>query len=170
MNRVILLSGLLALAACAQEPVSIPVVPDAGYTGGEASDFATTDADQTAVGVLGGSNAQDRVYFEENLSTLNPAALSVLDAQIVWLNDNTSTPVRIEGHADERGTRDYNLQLGSARASAVRNYMVSRGVSDSRISIITYGRERPVATCAEESCYSQNRRAVTVIATGAVGS
>jgi peptidoglycan-associated lipoprotein len=72
-------------------------------------------------------------------------------------------PIEIQGHADERGTGEYNMALGSSRASSVRNYMVSQGISDSRISIITFGRERPVATCPEESCFAQNRRAVTVV-------
>ena len=78
-----------------------------------------------------------------------------------------AAPILIEGHADERGTGEYNMALGSSRASAVRNYMVSQGIPDSRISIITFGRERPVATCADESCFSQNRRAVTVVTGGA---
>ena len=95
--------------------------------------------------------------------------MGILSAQIGWLSANPTTPILIEGHADERGTTEYNLALGSSRASAVRNYMVSQGIPDSRISIITYGRERPVATCAEESCFAQNRRAVTVV-TGGTGA
>ncbi len=120
-------------------------------------------------GTLPGSSISDRVLFTVDQSTLNPQAMGILDAQIGWLNSNPTLPVLIEGHADERGTTEYNLALGSSRASAVRNYMVSQGISDSRISIITYGRERPVATCPDESCFAQNRRAVTVV-TGGTGA
>ena len=96
-----------------------------------------------------------------------PEAIGILNAQVGWLTQNPAAPILIEGHADERGTGEYNMALGSSRASAVRNYMVSQGIPDSRISIITYGRERPVATCDNESCWSQNRRAVTVVTGGA---
>jgi peptidoglycan-associated lipoprotein len=93
--------------------------------------------------------------------------MGILDAQIGWLAANPTLPILIEGHADERGTGEYNMALGASRASAVRNYMVSWGIPDTRISIITFGRERPVATCADESCFAQNRRAVTVVTGGA---
>ena len=92
--------------------------------------------------------------------------IGALDAQVGWLLANPGA-IEIEGHADERGTEQYNIQLGARRAAAVRDYMVSRGVPDSRISTNTFGRARPVATCADESCWSQNRRAVTVVAAGA---
>ena len=120
-------------------------------------------------GTLPGSTVSDRVLFAVDQSTLSPEAIGVLNAQIGWLQANPGAPILIEGHADERGTTEYNLALGSSRASAVRNYMVSQGIPDSRISIITYGRERPVATCADESCFAQNRRAVTVV-TGGTGA
>ena len=109
----------------------------------------------------------DRVLFAVDQTTLSAEAIGTLNAQVGWLNANPTAPILIEGHADERGTSEYNMALGSSRASAVRNYMVSQGIPDSRISIITYGRERPIATCADESCFSQNRRAVTVVTGGA---
>jgi peptidoglycan-associated lipoprotein len=118
-------------------------------------------------GTLPGSSVSDRVLFSVDQATLSPEAIGILNAQIGWLTQNPGAPVLIEGHADERGTTEYNLALGSSRASAVRNYMVSQGIPDSRISIITYGRERPVATCPDESCFAQNRRAVTVVTGGA---
>jgi peptidoglycan-associated lipoprotein len=158
------------LAGCAAQPVTIPSAPDVGYAGGDAVSTGPIDANVAGVGTLPGSNAPDRVFFAYDQSTLSGEAIATLDAQVAWMNANPASPVRIEGHADERGTRDYNLQLGSARASAVRNYMVSRGVPDARISVITYGRERPVATCAQESCFAENRRAVTVVVAGAAGS
>ena len=88
---------------------------------------------------------------------------ATIDQQVGWLQTNTGGRIEIEGHADERGTEQYNIQLGARRAAAVRDYMVSRGIPDSRIGTNTFGRARPVATCADESCWSQNRRAVTVV-------
>lgn len=164
--------GLLALAlltaACAGGNVTVPGAPDAGYSGaGAGAGGLGTEA--AAGGTLPGTSIGDTVLFLVDQSTLSPAAIGILNQQIGWLSQNPATPVEIQGHADERGTGEYNLALGSSRASAVRNYMVSQGIPDSRISIITFGRERPVATCADESCFSRNRRAVTVV-TGSVGS
>ena len=106
------------------------------------------------------------MLFAVDQATLSGEAIGILNAQIGWLTPNPAAPILIEGHADERGTGEYNMALGSSRASAVRNHMVSQGIPDSRISIITYGRERPVATCPDESCFAQNRRAVTVVTGG----
>lgn len=163
-------AGLLALllaAGCSQKPITIPTSPDMGYNGAPGSGLGA-DALGGAVGssTLPGSAISDRVLFAVDQSTLSAEAIGTLNQQIGWLTANPGA-VTIEGHADERGTRDYNFQLGSSRASAVRNYMVSQGIPDSRISIITYGRERPAATCPEESCFAQNRRAVTVVTGGA---
>ncbi len=98
-------------------------------------------------GTLPGTSISDRVLFTVDQSTLTPEAMGILERPDRLALANPTLPILIEGHADERGTTEYNLALGSSRASAVRNYMVSQGVPDSRISIITYGRERPVATC-----------------------
>lgn len=111
----------------------------------------------------------DTVLFAVNEATLSPAAKAILDAQVAWLNKYPDRTVTIEGHADERGTREYNLALGARRAAAVQNYMVAAGLSASRISIISYGKERPLAVCSTEACWSKNRRAVTVVA-GGMGS
>jgi peptidoglycan-associated lipoprotein len=105
----------------------------------------------------------DRVFFAVDQSTLSPQAMQTLDGQAQWLLTNSDYLALIEGHADEVGTREYNVALGARRANAVREYLVSRGISGDRIRTISYGKERPVATCADESCFSQNRRAVTVI-------
>ncbi|MFO1104842.1 MAG: OmpA family protein [Amaricoccus sp.] len=164
-----LLAILLAAAGCSQKPIDMPTSPDLGYNGTAGSGLAGgADALGGAVGAstLPGSTISDRVLFAVDQSTLSAEAIGTLNQQVGWLTQNPGA-VTIEGHADERGTRDYNFQLGSSRASAVRNYMVSQGIPDSRISIITYGRERPVATCPEESCFAQNRRAVTVVSGGA---
>jgi peptidoglycan-associated lipoprotein len=162
-----LLAMALVAAGCARN--SDVTIPDggAGYMGGDALGGAGLAGAGGVGGTLPGSTVSDRVLFAVDQATLSPQAIGVLNAQIGWLQQNPGAPILIEGHADERGTTEYNLALGSSRASAVRNYMVSQGIPDSRISIITYGRERPVATCADESCFAQNRRAVTVVTGGA---
>lgn len=118
-------------------------------------------------GTLPGTSIGDTVMFAVDQTTLSPTAIGTIEAQVGWLNANAGR-IEIEGYADERGTEQYNIQLGARRAAAVRDYMVSRGIPDARISTNTFGRARPVATCADESCWSQNRRAVTVV-TGAPG-
>ena len=110
----------------------------------------------------------DRVFFVVDQSTLTPQAMATLDGQAQWLLTNSDYLALIEGHADEQGTREYNVALGARRANAVREYLISRGVPANRLRTISYGKERPVAVCSEESCYSQNRRALTVISIGAL--
>ena len=111
----------------------------------------------------------DRIFFLVDQSNLSPEAMATLDAQSVWLASNPGLGILIEGHADEQGTREYNLALGARRANSVREYLISTGILDTRIRVVTYGKERPVAVCSDESCWSQNRRAVTVVASGAIG-
>ena len=106
----------------------------------------------------------DRVLFLVDSSTLTPAGQQTLSGQANWLKTNADFQAIIEGHADEQGTREYNLALGNRRANAVREFLVSQGVPSSRLRVISYGKERPIEVCASEACYSQNRRAVTVIA------
>lgn len=158
------LALMLLAAACGR---TTPGAPDAGFSGGAGADGFGAGAGGTGAlpggSTLPGTNISDRVLFLVDQSSLSAEAMGILNQQIPWLNQNPGMPILIEGHADERGTGEYNMALGSSRASAVRNYMVSQGVPDSRISIITFGRERPVATCPNESCFSQNRRAVTVV-------
>jgi peptidoglycan-associated lipoprotein len=109
----------------------------------------------------------DRVLFAVDQSTLSPEARSVLEGQARWLTDNPEYSAIIEGHADEQGTREYNLALGARRASSVQEFLVSRGVAPGRLRTLTYGKERPIEICSVEACYAQNRRAVTVVAAGA---
>ncbi len=108
-------------------------------------------------------NVGDRVFFQTDSTDLTPQARETLDKQARWLNQYNRYYFTIEGHADERGTREYNLALGARRAQTVRDYLVSRSVSAQRMHTISYGKERPVALCNDESCWSQNRRAVTVL-------
>jgi peptidoglycan-associated lipoprotein len=105
----------------------------------------------------------DRVFFETDSSSLTSEAMATLDKQAQWLNQYANYRIMIEGHADERGTREYNIALGARRASVVVNYLVSRGVNAQRITSQSFGKERPVAICNDISCWSQNRRAVTVV-------
>jgi peptidoglycan-associated lipoprotein len=112
----------------------------------------------------------DRVLFAVDTSTLTPAGKVILDGQAQWLLANADYRSVIEGHADEQGTREYNLALGFRRANAVREYLVSRGVPSSRLEVTSFGKERPIEVCSNESCYAQNRRAVTVLSFAAVTS
>ena len=105
----------------------------------------------------------DKVYFAVDQSAITADSAEVLDGQAEWLLRNPGFEILVEGHADEQGTREYNLALGARRASAVRDYLHNRGVPDSRIRTVTYGKERPVAVCSDETCWSQNRRGVTVL-------
>ena len=108
-------------------------------------------------------NVGDRVFFETDSSELTEQARATLDKQAQWLNNYNRYAFTIEGHADERGTREYNIALGARRAQTVREYLASRGIAAARMRTISYGKERPVAVCDDISCWSQNRRAVTVL-------
>jgi peptidoglycan-associated lipoprotein len=110
------------------------------------------------------SSVGDRVFFDTDVTDVSEKGQETLDKQAAWLNRYSRYNFTVEGHADERGTREYNFALGSRRAESVKNYLISKGVAASRIKTISYGKERPVATCDDISCWSQNRRAVTVLA------
>ncbi|MGH6854169.1 MAG: peptidoglycan-associated lipoprotein Pal [Aestuariivirga sp.] len=146
---------VLALAACSKKNT-----PDleAGSGAGQASPGSEKDF---AV------NVGDRIYFAEDQSTLAPEAQETLRKQAAWLSQYQNVTVQIEGHADERGTREYNISLSARRATATREFLIAQGIDGSRISSIAYGKERPVALCDAEQCWSQNRRAVTIITGGA---
>ena len=111
-------------------------------------------------------NVGDRVFFESDQTDLSPQAVATLDKQIQWLQTYSRYSFTIEGHADERGTREYNIALGARRAQSVKAYMSAHGIDQSRMRTISYGKERPVAVCNDISCWSQNRRAVTVLNAG----
>ena len=108
-------------------------------------------------------NVGDRVFFESDQTDLSQQAINTLEKQAQWLQQYNRYAFTIEGHADERGTREYNIALGAKRAQSVRNFLASRGIDGSRMRTISYGKERPVAVCNDISCWSQNRRAVTVL-------
>src|SRR5215218_6815300 len=108
-------------------------------------------------------NVGDRVFFESDSTELTGTSRTTLDKQAQWLSQYANYTFTIEGHADERGTREYNIALGARRAQAVRDYLASRGIQPGRMRTVSYGKERPVAVCNDISCWSQNRRAVTVL-------
>lgn len=151
------LGAALAMTACAKAPTEDPNAL-ASYAGtgaatpGSPQDFAV--------------NVGDRVFFDSDSSELTQTAQATLDKQARWLQQYARSNFTIEGHADERGTREYNFALGARRAEATKNYLVARGIPVARIRTTSYGKERPVAVCNDISCWSQNRRAVTVLAVG----
>jgi len=143
---------VMALGACANNPNQ---QQGAGMMG---AGQATPGSQQDFV-----VNVGDRVFFESDSTELSPQATATLDRQAQWLNRYAQYTFTIEGHADERGTREYNIALGARRAQATRDYLASRGINPQRMRTISYGKERPVAVCNDISCWSQNRRAVTVL-------
>ncbi len=108
-------------------------------------------------------NVGDLVYFSSDSSDLTPEAQTTLQKQSQWLKQYPQFTITVEGHADERGTREYNIALGARRATSVRNFLAQNGINASRLRTISYGKERPVAVCDDISCWSQNRRAQTVL-------
>ncbi len=149
------LASLLALSACSKKKTDL-----AAGTGPGASAIPGSEQDFTV-------NVGDRVFFMEDQSSLTPEAQETLRRQAAWLQKYPAVTVQVEGHADERGTREYNIALSARRATAAREFLIAQGVKASRISSIAYGKERPAALCDAEQCWSQNRRAVTVISGGA---
>ena len=158
------LACVLALTACQDFRSNAP--GDGTGVGGTGVNSDLTGVnDPTSVAYFN-QTIGDRVLFQVDQSTLTPEATQVLEGQANWLLANTTYTTTIEGHADEQGTREYNLALGARRANAVQDYLVSRGIAANRIDIVTYGKERPLAVCSTEECWSKNRRAVTLVATG----
>ncbi len=144
----VILAGI-AIAGCAKNPVEQTGAMASAATPGSQQDFVV--------------NVGDRVFFDTDSSDLSVQARATLDKQAEWLSHYDRYAFTIEGHADERGTREYNIALGARRAQTVRDYLISRGISAQRMRTISYGKERPVAVCDDISCWSQNRRAVTVL-------
>ncbi len=146
--------ALLALAGCG----SNRTMPNSPGELGLAANGAVPGSKQDFT-----LNVGDRIFFDTDSAAIRPDSATTLTRQAQWLNRYSNESVTIEGHADERGTREYNLALGARRAAATRNFLISRGVAANRIKTISYGKERPVAVCDDISCWSQNRRAVTVV-------
>jgi peptidoglycan-associated lipoprotein len=171
MNKTAMLlttAALIGLAGCAKKPPKqLPPPPPAETT----TTTTTTPTPPPAnEGPTPGSRADfvsqsgtDTVHFATDSSDIDSEAQSILSKQAAWLAKYPNVRVTIEGHCDERGTREYNLALGDRRANSAKNYLVNAGVNAARISVISYGKERPIATGSDEESWAQNRRAVTVV-------
>ena len=156
LSTGLMMALAIVAAGCAsqQTPQGLGAAGTAGMAPGSATPGSPQDF-QVTVG--------DRVFFDTDVTTLDGAAQAILDRQAQWLGQYAQYPLTVEGHADERGTREYNLALGARRAASVRDSLIARGVAPSRIRTVSYGKERPVAVCNDISCWSRNRRAVTVL-------
>jgi peptidoglycan-associated lipoprotein len=166
LARILLAATLAATAgACANQgpkPEDVALGPGGlGNARGNARPGSPQDFSQ---------NVGDIVYFSTDATDLTPEAQQTVAAQARWLQRYSQFTITVEGHADERGTREYNIGLGAKRAESVKRFLVRNGVSGARIRTVSYGKERPVAVCNDISCWSQNRRAQTVLNTRGVGS
>jgi peptidoglycan-associated lipoprotein len=153
-------SALFLLTACEMGPNNKDSTSGSGNGGSSNGTYGSNSG--SAMGELAPGVA-DRVFFGYDSSTLTSEGQQTLNNQAAWLKQHSGTKVTVEGHCDERGTREYNLALGERRATAAKKYLVSQGVSSSRVSTISYGKERPAVVGSDESSWSQNRRAVTVV-------
>lgn len=150
---MIALVASLAIAGCASKKTPNSAA-DLGLGGGTASPGSAQDFTV---------NVGDRIFFDTDSSSIRADAQQTLGRQAQWLNKYGQYAIVVEGHADERGTREYNLALGARRAAATRDFLIGKGVAGNRLKTISYGKERPVAVCDDISCWSQNRRAVTTL-------
>jgi peptidoglycan-associated lipoprotein len=160
---LLLLSSGLVLAGCASKPKELPPQPT-GATG-----TTTTNPTQQPMGPMPGSQADfiasvlsDTVLFDTDRYNVDSEDQGILQSQAQWLGRYPARRITIEGHCDERGTRDYNIALGERRANAAKNYLVSVGIDASRVTTVSYGKERPVALGSDEASWAKNRRAVTM--------
>ena len=161
---------VLFVAACATTPKDSADSSGSGSTS-SGSDVSSegTITETSGSGIVSGSqedlivNVGDRVFFGYDSSDLDSDALELLQDQVAWLKQNSDVSVVIEGHCDERGTREYNLALGEKRAQAVKNYLIGLGINPDRVSTISYGKERPAVVGSNDGAWAQNRRSVTIV-------
>ncbi len=161
---------VLFVAACATNPKDSADSSGSGSSssGGDVSSEGSI-TETTGSGIVSGSqedlivNVGDRVFFGYDSSDLDSDALELLQDQVAWLKQNSDVTVTIEGHCDERGTREYNLALGEKRAQAVKNYLIGLGINPDRVSTISYGKERPAVVGSNDGAWAQNRRSVTLV-------
>ena len=155
-------ASVLLLAACTNKPKAVETAPPPNsMSSSTTSSIVPGSAEDLRV------NVGDTIHFDYDAYNITDEGRSVLQRQAAWLAKYPSVRVTIEGHCDERGTREYNLALGARRANAAKEYLVSVGVSAGRVDTISYGKERPICTESDEGCYAQNRRGVTTITGGA---
>ena len=152
-----LATALLLLTACDSASTD-------GANAGGAGAGGINGTGAQVIGNVDGREVTDRVFYALDSSVVDSEGQAVLDGQAAWLKANSGTNITLEGHADERGTREYNIALGERRAAAAKSYLVSQGVEAARISTVSYGKERPAVVGNDDGSWSQNRRAVTVIA------
>ena len=164
LTKAAMLVAALGLAACT-DPARFGGGSGAGAGSGAGFGHFGDPSDPTSIAYFNQA-VGDRVLFAVDQSTLDDAARITLNGQVSWLNANPEYTVLIEGHADEQGTREYNLALGARRGNAVHEYLISQGVNAGRLRTVSYGKERPLEICSDETCYSQNRRSVSVVTAG----
>jgi len=171
LNHILLAAtALVAVSGCAKKrPQTLPPAPLTGPSGAAGGPVRAGDGAGEGA-IVPGSDADFRrsvtsntVNFGLDQYDIDPQARSILDSQAEWLQRNPNVRITIEGHCDERGTREYNLGLGDRRANSAKNYLAARGVSPARMTTISYGAERPLALGSDEQAYAQNRRAVTIV-------
>ena len=148
-NTFLILVASLVLSACATKKVSTGQLQGDVYTGTDTVEYLA-------------SGVPDRVFFATNESVLTTASRETLRKQAAWLRKNSDVTIVLEGHADERGTREYNLALGERRANSAKDYLMTYGISSDRISVLSYGKERPVDSGSNPLAWSKNRRSVSV--------
>lgn len=167
LSKALILIAALGLAACNNpDRNSDPAGGDPLNGGGINASGLGDPGDPNSVAYFN-QTIGDRVLFAVDTSTLTPEGRAILQGQAQWLASHPTYAAIIEGHADEQGTREYNLALGARRASAAQDFLISQGVAPGRLRTVSYGKERPLAICSDEGCYAQNRRAVTVLQAGA---
>ena len=168
MNRQLVIAAMLAstavLAGCKKEPpASLPPEPQPTVTSTPGDTTSGVAQPGSQAHFVQGVNGQNVIYFDTDRYNIDGADAAALQTQAQYLAQYPQVAITIEGHADERGTREYNLALGERRANAAKNYLVSIGVPANRISVVSYGKERPVALGSNEAAWAQNRRAVSVV-------
>jgi peptidoglycan-associated lipoprotein len=172
LNILALIASVALVAACETAPEGSAASSGAGATKPVVHNWGTYSPSTAKAGPTAGSqedlvsNVGDRVFFDFDKYNLAPEARATLAKQAVWLKLYSSVTVRVEGHADERGTREYNLALGDRRANSVKAYLITLGISAGRVTTISYGKERPVALGSNEQAWGQNRRGVTTVTGG----
>ena len=170
INLALVAAVAVSMSACATKKKPLPVTPP---TAPPSEPYTPPPSGPVSQGVVPGSaqdfviNAGDRVYFDFDSYAIRADAGPVLDAQAAWLSRYPAVAIRVEGNADERGTREYNLALGARRANAIRDYLVSHGLSAGRITTVSYGKEQPIDGGTSEEAYQRNRNGHTTLVSGA---
>ncbi len=172
LRLALIAAAAVSLTACASRPKPEPAAPTPPAPPVSQPETPPPPAPVSQAPLPGSEqdfviNVGDRVYFDLDSYSIREDAAPVLDAQAGWLNRYTNVQVRIEGNADERGTREYNLGLGSRRANSIRDYLVNRGVASARIATISYGKEKPIDPGTSEDAYQRNRNGHTALVSGA---